>query len=90
MTWWEVGNLYFKMLAAQYCVQMQKNIRNKQDELTQFITIEKTKPKPNQGKIQEAHQHLPDIGNYKISGSIICSKEKIILDQEKPNKFFFD
>ena len=89
-TWWEVGKLYFKMLATQYCVQMQKNIRNKQDELTQFITIEKTKPKPNQDKIQEAHQHLPDIGNYKISGSIICSKEKIILDQEKPNKFFFD
>ena len=68
-----------------------KNILNKQDQqLTQFITIEKTKPKPNQDKIQEAHQHLQDIDNYKISGSIIRSKEKIILKQEKPNKFFFD
>ena len=89
-TWWEVGKLYFKMLATQYCVQMQKIIRNKQDEPTQFITIEKTKPNPNQGKIQEAHQHLQDIDNYKISGSIIRSKEKIILDKKKPNKFFFD
>ena len=88
-TWWEVGKLYFKMLATQYCVQMQKNIRNKQDELTQFITIEKTKANPNQDKIQEAHQHLQDIDNYKISGSIIRSKEKMILEQEKPNKFFF-
>ena len=52
------------MLATQYCVQMQKNIRNKQDELTQFITIEKTKPNLNQDKIQEAHQHLQDIDNY--------------------------
>ena len=78
------------MLATQYCVQMQKIIRNKQDEPTQFITIEKTKPNPNQGKIQEAHQHLQDIDNYKISGSIIRSKEKIILDKKKPNKFFFD
>ena len=78
------------MLATQYCVQMQKNIRNKQDELTQFITIEKTKANPNQDKIQEAHQHLQDIDNYKISGSIIRSKEKMILEQEKPNKFFFD
>ena len=69
---------------------MQKNIRNKQDELTQFITIEKTKANPNQDKIQEAHQHLQDIDNYKISGSIIRSKEKMILEQEKPNKFFFD
>ena len=82
--------LYFKMLAAQYCVQMQKSIRNKQDELTQFITIEKTKPNPNQDKIQEAYQHLNDIDNYKISGSIIRNKEKMILEQEKPNKFFFD
>ena len=89
-TWWEVGKLYFKMLATQYCVQMQKNIRNKQDELTQFITIEKTKANPNQDKIQEAHQHLQDIDNYKISGSIIRSKEKMILEQEKPNKFFFE
>ena len=86
-TWWEVGKLYFKMLATQYCVQMQKNIRNKPDELTQFIAIEKTKPNPNQDKIQEAHQHLQDIDNYKISRSIIRSKEKIILDQEKPNRF---
>ena len=66
-----------------------KNIRNKQDELTQFITIEKTKPNPNQDKIQEAYQHLQDIDNYKISGSIIRSKEEIILEQKKPNKFFF-
>ena len=82
--------LYFKMLATQYCVQMQKSIRNKQDELTQFMTIEKTKPNPNQDKIQEAHKHLNDIDNYKISGSIIRSKEKMILEQENPNKFFFD
>ena len=77
------------MLATQCCIQMQKNIRNKQDEQTQFITIEKTKPNPNQDKIQEAHQHQ-DIDNYKISGSIIRSKEKMILEQEKPNKFFFE
>ena len=43
------------MLATQYCVQMQKNMRNKQDELTQFIATEKAKPNPNQDKIQEAH-----------------------------------
>ena len=78
------------MLATQYCEQMQKNIRNKQEELTQFITTEKTKPNPHQYKIQKAHQHLQDVDNYKISGSIIRSKEKIILEQEKPNKFFFD
>ena len=75
------------MVATQYCAQMQKNIRNKQDELTQFITTEKTKPNPNQEKIQETHQHLQDIDNYKISGSIIRSKENMILEQENPTNF---
>ena len=78
------------MLATQYCVQIEKNIHNKQDELTQFVTTEKTKPHPNEEKIQEAHQHLQDIDNQKISRSIIRCKEKMILEQEKPNKFFFD
>ena len=41
-TWWKVGKLYFKMLATQYCVQIEKKYTfNKQDELTQFITTEK-------------------------------------------------
>ena len=54
---------------------MEKSIRNKQDELTQFITIDKTKPNWNQDKIQEAHQHLQDIDNYKISRSIIYNSQ---------------
>ena len=72
------------------CTNAKKKRSNKQDELTQFITTEKTKPNPNQDKIKEAHQHLQDIGNYKISGSIIHRIEKMILEQEKPNTFFFD
>ena len=54
---------------------MQKNVRNKQDKLTQSITTEKNKTNPNQDKIQEAHQHLQNIDKYKISGSIISSNE---------------
>ena len=89
-TWWEIGKLYFKMLATQYCVQMQKNIRMKQTQLINLINMEKQKANPDQHKITNAHQHLEDIDNYKITGSIIQNKDKIILEQEKPNKYFFD
>ena len=78
------------MLVIHYCVTMQKNIRKKQDELTYFINTEKIKQNRNQYKINKAQQHLDDIQNYKISGSIIRSKGKIILEQKKPNKIFFD
>ena len=32
---------------------------------------------------------MQDIDNYKIHGTIIRSKEKIILNEEKPTKYFF-
>ena len=89
-TWWDIGKFYFKMLATQYCIQMQKNIRKKQTQLTELIKKEKYNPNPGQHKINNAHQQLQDIDNYKTAGSIICSKEKLILEQEKPNRFFFD
>ena len=65
-----------------------KSIRNKQDQLTQFITIEKTKPNPNQDIIQEAHQRLKDIDNCKISRSIIHSKEKNNSKATKTQEIF--
>ena len=60
-TWWEIGEMYMKMLATHYCVTMQKNIRKKQDELIQLITTEKIKQNPNKHKINKAQQHLEDI-----------------------------
>ena len=56
--WWEIGKLYFKILATHYCVQMQKNIRNKQTELTEIIKNEKNKPNLDQHQINKANQHL--------------------------------
>lgn len=67
---------------------MQKNTRNKQEELVQLIATETTENKPDQSKINNFHQQLQDIENYKITEPIICSKEKIKLEQT--NKFFFD
>ena len=66
-----------------------KNLRNKQEQLTQFLTTEKTKQNPDQNKRIKAQQHLQDMQNYKTTGSIIRRKEKLIIEQEKPNKLSF-
>ena len=55
-----------------------KNVRNKQDELAQFLNTEKMKQNPDQSKINKAQQHLQDTQNYKTTGSIIRSNEKLI------------
>ena len=57
--------------------------------LTNLIIQEKTKKQPNLNYINNWQKELEDIENYKIQGSIIRSKEKIIINQEKPNKYFF-
>ena len=58
--WWEIRKLYLKMLATHYCVEMQKNIPNKQEELTQFLSSEKMKQNPDQSKTNKAQKHLQD------------------------------
>ena len=51
---------------------------------------EKQKETPNLNKISKLHNHLEDIENYKKQGTVIRSKERIKLEQEQPNKYFFE
>ena len=48
------------------------------------------KQNPDRNKINKAQQNVQDIQNYRTTGSIIRSKEKLILEEEKLNKFFCD
>ena len=52
--------------------------------------MEKQKEIPNLNKITELHNQLEDMQNYKKQGTITRSKEKLILEQEQPNKYFFE
>ena len=88
--WWEKGKMYLKMLSIHYCVESKKNIRNKQEQLTLFLNTEKMKQDPDLNKTNKAQNQLEDIQNFKDTGSIIRSREKLIIKQEKPNKYFFD
>ena len=81
--WWEKGKMYLKMLAIHYCVEAQKNIWKKQEELTLFLTTEKMKQNPDLNRINKAQNHLQDIQDYKSTGTIIRSREKLIIEQVK-------
>ena len=75
------------MIIIEYCTKTNKEINQKQQTLIQNIK-EKSKINPNTDIINKHQQDLQDIENYKITGTII-SKEKIILNEEKPTKFFY-
>ena len=77
------------MIIIEYCTKRSKEINQKQQALIQNITKEKSKIHPNTDIINKHQQDLQDIQNYKIRGTIIRTKEKNILNEEKPTKFFY-
>ena len=78
------------MISIRYSTILNQNIKKGQEEATNKVLLEKQKEIPNLNKITELHNQLENIRNYKKQGTIIRSKEKLILDQEQPNKFFFE
>ena len=88
--WWEVGKLYLKMISINYSSTLNQKIKIAQQKATNEILLEKQKETPNLNKIIELLNQLEDIQNYNKQGTIIRSKEKFILDQEQPNKYFFE
>ena len=78
------------MLSIKYSTILNQNIKIGQEETTNEIIKEKQKETPDLNKIPKLHNQLKDIENYKKQGTVIRSKEKIIMEQEQANKYFFD
>ena len=89
LLWWDAGKLYLKTIIIEYCTKRNKEINQKQQTLIENITKEKSKINSNIEIINKYQQELNEIENYRLTGTIIRSKEKIILNEEKPTKFFY-
>ena len=87
--WCDAGKLYLKTITIDYCTRRNKNINQKQQQLINDISHEKSKLNANIEKIKKYQQDLNDIENYKTEGTIIRSKEKTILNEDKPTKYFY-
>ena len=58
-------------------------------KLTQNILQDKIKTQPDEYKIQNSQNSLDGIENYKTMESVIRRKEKLIVNEETPHKFFY-
>ena len=87
--WWDAGKLYLKTITIDYCTRRNKKINQKQQQLINDISHEKSKLNANIEKIKKYQQDLNDIENYKTEGTIIRSKEKTILNEDKPTRYFY-
>ena len=72
------------MLAIKYSKQQNSNLKKQQEKLTKQIMQEKAKHSPNQNNIDIWQEQLPELENYRAQGAVIRSKEKMIINEEKP------
>ena len=87
--WWEIGKIYIQTLAVDHCKKLNHSINKKHQKLVKHIIEEKSKLQPNTRQIEKYQQTVQDIETYKTQGTTIRSKEQIILNEEKPTKYFF-
>ena len=77
------------MLTIEYCKEQNYKTTQKQKNLTNQILTEKTKTVPTLKQIEIWQQKLDDIENHRIQGTIIRTKIKLIINQEKSSKYFY-
>ena len=75
-------------MAIEYCIKINQKINGKYQNLIKNVNDEKSKPQPDIINTEQYQINLGEIKNYKTQGTIIRSKEKIILNEEKPSKYF--
>ena len=82
--WWEETKLMVKYTTIQYCTKKAKQRHQELTELKQKYNEQKDDrdKKITQNKIQ-------DIQNIQKKGTMIRSKEKTILNEDKPTSYFY-
>ena len=81
--------MYLKTIIIDICTWKYNQTNKKQQDPIFYITQEKSKLTPNIEKINKYRQEPNEIKNYKYEDTIIRSKEKVILNEEKPTKYFY-
>ena len=76
-------------MAIKYYTKINQKVNDKYNNPIKYINDEKSKFQLTTTKIEKYQIDLEKIENCKTQGTIITSKEKIILNEEKPTKYFF-
>ena len=76
-------------MAIKFSTEKNQKINNKLQKLTNSILQEKNVIEPNKINIENWQNQINNIENYKTQGTIITSKEMIIINEETPNKYFY-
>ena len=87
--WWEMTKTYIKMYTKKYCQQINQKRHKEIARIKRNIGNESTQTRINMTNIELLHNQLQNLQNETQRGVQIRSREKMILNEEKPTKFFY-
>ena len=87
--WWEMTKTYIKMYTKKYCQNINQKRQKEISRVKRDIEHESTQTRINMTNIELLHNELQNLQNEKQKGVQIRSKEKMILNEEKPTKYFY-
>lgn len=77
------------MFAIKFSTIKNQNINKQHKNLTKNILQEKIKTNPDKNKIEKWQRSIENLENYKTKGTVIRSKGRFIVIEEKPTKYFY-
>ena len=87
--WWDMTKVYIKMYTKKYCQQINQGRQKEIAKIKRNIEQESLQIRINMTNIELLHNQLQNLQNQKQKGVQIRSREKVILNEEKPTKFFY-
>ena len=77
------------MFAIKFSAIKNQNINKQHKNLTKNILQEKIKTNPDKNKIEKWQRSIENLENYKTQGTVIRSKGRFIVTDEKSTKYFY-
>ena len=87
--WWDMTKVHIKMYTKKYCQQINQKRQKDIAHIKRNIEHESNQIRINMTNIELLHNQLQNLQNEKQKGVQIRSREKLILNEERPTKFFY-
>ena len=88
-TWWVECKNWIKRISIDYSTQQAQLRKIKVKALRKFVAQENKNPTPDKEYILETEEKIAALEDIRHTGAMIRSREELIIDGEKPTRYFY-
>lgn len=87
--WWRDLKVRVKLVSVELSVRRNRERREKLVALQKLVDRENADENPNGQYITDTLEQIAALNEYRHRGSMVRSREKLIIDGEKPTRYFY-